>query len=259
MYSGGFARHYDRLTANVDYPARAKYFDGLIRKFSSREGNILLDLACGTGSLSWEFAKRGYQVIGVDASPEMLAAGSAKSDRFSGIAPPLFLCQPMEELDLYGTVDACVCALDSLNHLPDLPALAAVFRRVSLFLAPGGVFLFDLNTRYKHRKILRSNTFVYEYESLLCLWRNRYYPKHDRVEVMLDFFERTQSGHYCRDCEVFSERIFTGRQVVSALRGAGLGLFAVYDGDTLRRPHPRSQRIVYAAGKLYQKMSNPRG
>jgi 2-polyprenyl-3-methyl-5-hydroxy-6-metoxy-1,4-benzoquinol methylase len=135
-----FAAYYDQLTANVDYRRRASYFHNLIKTYQSPKssGNLLLDLACGTGSLSVELSRLGYDVIGVDASPEMLSQAMAKNsgqDR-----QILYLCQEMPQLDLYGTIDVAVCALDSLNHLTELRDLRRTIERVSLFLNPEGCF-----------------------------------------------------------------------------------------------------------------------
>ena len=250
MYNHSFARHYDALSANVNYPARARYFRALLKKHSGRQVRTLMDLACGTGSLSWEFSRMGYEVIGVDASPEMLSRAITKGESFAGARPPLFLCQPMEALDLYGTVDDCVCALDSVNHLPDTSALEAVFGRVALFLAPGGVFLFDVNTRYKHKHILGANAFVYETDDVVCVWRNAYHEKNARVEVALDFFEPQGDGLYRRSAERFSERIFTHRRLRKVLKQAGLKLLAVYGDGTTGPPKKKTQRVVYVAKKL---------
>lgn len=192
----------------------------------------------------------GYDVIGVDCSPEMLSeAVEKKAERFKGAKPPLFLCQRMEKLDLYGTVDFCICALDSINHLPDIPALKAAFSRVSLFLAPGGVFLFDVNTPHKHKNILRNNSFVFETGKVVCIWRNSYHEKNGRVDITLDFFQPERNGLYRRDTEHFSERIFTRRQLRGALSAAGLDIIAVYGENTLRLPDKRAERLVYVAGK----------
>jgi len=253
MYNSAFARHYDALTANVNYSARARYFDRIINKVNrGRGGNILLDLACGTGSLSWRFAAMGYQVIGVDASPDMLAVAAAKAGEIclpAGGVPPLFLCQAMQGLDLYGSVDACVSALDSVNHLPDFSALKATFARVALFLAPGGVFVFDANTRYKHKSILADNAFVYKVGGVVCLWQNTYHTKNDRVDIDLDFFAPCGGGFYQRNTQRFSQRVFTHRQLRGALSSAGLNLLAVYEENTLRPPGKCAQRVVYLAQK----------
>ena len=137
---------YDELTYDVDYSAWADYVEKQFRR--PLPGKTVLDLACGTGSLTRELAERGYEMIGVDQSPEMLAAAVEKNENVGGI-PPMFLCQSMEKLDLYGTIDACVCCLDSVNYVTSPQKLQKAFQRVHLFLMPGGLFLFDVNTPEK--------------------------------------------------------------------------------------------------------------
>ena len=132
-----FALVYDTLTENVGYPRRAACYDRLITAHGGKKG-ILLDLACGTGSMSFEFAKLGYDVIGIDGSEEMLSVAMDKK-LDGGADSVIFLCQQMQELDLFGTIDVTVCALDSLNHLVNLKDLQETFRRVSLFTNPGGL------------------------------------------------------------------------------------------------------------------------
>jgi len=242
-----FALFYDDLTRNIDYGARARYFAELLRRHSRRDPQTLLDLACGTGSLSYRFSAMGYDVIGVDSSSDMLSAAAAKGA--GAERAPLFICQDMRELDLYGTVDACVCALDSINHLPDKPALDKAAAKVSLFLAPGGVFIFDVNTGYKHRELLGNNVYVYDLDTVYCVWRNAYRPKDGQVEITLDFFRPGKGGGYTRTGEYFTERLFSTGQIKSALDGAGLELLAVYGGDGFEPPGKKSQRAVYVAGK----------
>ena len=138
---------YDRFTYDVDYAAWADYIEQHFRK-RGLPGKTVLDLACGTGSLTRELALRGYEMIGVDLSAEMLAE-AAEKNRNVGEISPMFLCQPMEKLDLYGTIDACVCCLDSVNYVTSPKKLQKAFERVHLFLMPGGLFLFDVNTPEK--------------------------------------------------------------------------------------------------------------
>ena len=144
-----FSFYYDQLTENVEYPQRAAYFHKLIQKYCQSEGVVLLDLACGTGSLSEEFAKLGYDVLGVDYSYGML--NQAMQKKLEHNLPIQYICQDMRELDLYGTVDITVCALDSLNHLDSFSDVKTVFQQVFDVTESGGVFLFDMNTPYKHR------------------------------------------------------------------------------------------------------------
>jgi SAM-dependent methyltransferase len=244
---GSFARYYDALTVNVDYKRRAAYFDGLIRRFLGRECELLLDLACGTGSLSLELAALGYDVIGADASAEMLSVAMNKGANSEQSI--LFLHQSMEELDLYGTIDVAVCALDSLNHLPDERAFSQAVERVALFLEPGGVFLFDLNTAYKHRKVLANNAYLYDLEEVFCAWQNTYHEEDHRVDVALDFFEPEKKDRYLRSSERFSERIFDHDTVCAALKKHGLELLAVYGDDSLDPPGEQTQRVIYVAKK----------
>jgi len=126
-----FARYYDELTANINYKKRAEYFNEIIKKFKTTQGNILLDLACGTGSISEEMAKLGYDVIGVDNSDEML--GIALNKKFDSNLHIQYLCQDMRQLDMYGTIDVTICALDSLNHLENINDVKEVLKKVSLF------------------------------------------------------------------------------------------------------------------------------
>ena len=237
-----FASYYDRLIKNeVDYRARARYFDALIRRYADTpQQNLLLDLACGTGSLSVELSAIGYDVIGVDASAEMLAEAAAK-----GRGKILFLCQAFDTLDLYGTVGAVVCALDSLNHITDAAALEAAFARVALFTAPGGVFVFDVNTPYKHREILADNTFVYDLGDLFCVWQNTT-DASLQTEIALDFFLRS-GACYTRESERFCERAYTHETLAKLLDQAGFDLCAVCEGDIFDPPGETAQRAVYIA------------
>ena len=240
---GSFASYYDLLTANVGYPSRGQYFHTLLQKYGV-PGPILLDLACGTGSLSEVMAGLGYDVIGVDASEDMLMEAMQK--RSESGHDILYLCQPMEELDLYGTVDCCICALDSLNHLTDPEQVLAALKRVALFLAPGGMFLFDVNTPYKHQNILAEHTFIYDLDEVFCAWQNG--PcKENTVEITLDLFEADEDGAYYRETEVFSERAYPHEELLAMLEQAGLIYLDCFGEDSFDPPAPDAQRVVYAA------------
>ncbi len=240
-----FARFYDALTVNVDYRARAALYDALLRRHAVRPVKLLLDLCCGTGSLSRELSARGYQVIGVDASADMLAVAAAK--RYPG-PHPLFLCQEAQRLDLYGTVDSCVSSLDSLNHLSPA-ALERAVARVALFLAPGGVFAFDVNTRHKHEKLLAGTSYVYETDGVLCIWRNRLKKNLD-VDIFLDFFEPMHDGLYRRRRERFTEYFHPRARVEDMLARHGLFLAARIADDSLAaQTDGKVERVIYVAVK----------
>ena len=155
----------------------------------------------------------------------------------------------MQELDLYGTIDTCVCTLDSLNHLTVKSDVQKAFDKVSLFMNPGGVFLFDVNTVYKHREILGGNTFIYDTADVYCVWQNALDRDRDTVHITLDFFER-EGALYRRSGERFSERAYSHGELCTMLETAGFGSISVYGELTFDEPKEDSQRNVYVAHKL---------
>ena len=239
-----FATVYDELTDDISYPNRAAYFDKLVELHGGKRG-ILLDLACGTGSLSEEFARLGYDVIGVDSSEEMLAA--AMNKRVESGFDITYLHQRMQDLDLYGTIDVAVCARDSLNHLTSAKELHRAVDRVSLFLDPQGLFLFDVNTPYKHREVLANNIFVYDYDDVYLVWKNTLLED-DIVSFELDIFEQDGEAYF-RTTERFCERAYSKDQLQEVLDRAGLEVVGLYHEDSLEPPLPHSERVVYVTKK----------
>lgn len=240
-----FARYYDELTANIDYGMRGGYFHEIIKKFKKTSGNILVDLACGTGSIAEAMARLGYDVIGIDNSDEML--GIAVEKKFEKGLNIQYLRQDMRYIDMFGTVDITICALDSLNHLPSIDDVKKVFERVAFFSETGGLFIFDVNTLYKHRAVLANNTFTYETDNVYCVWENTLVPDTGEVKMALEFFERGESGMYSRSSDSFSERAYSEEELERILIGSGFEILAKYGDDTFEPPAETSQRIIYTA------------
>ena len=163
--------------------------------------HTVLDLACGTGSLTWELARRGYEMIGVDRSEEMLAQANEKGAGLDVAERPIFLHQSMDRLDLYGTIDACVCCLDSVNYVTRPAVLEKAFQRVHLFLMPGGVFIFDVNTPEKLRG-LDGQVFLDETEDTYCVWRAEYAKRRRICTYAMDIFRQTEGGLWERGEEL---------------------------------------------------------
>lgn len=245
-----FARYYDELTANIDYKKRADYFHSIISRFKTTKESILLDLACGTGSISEEMARLGYDVIGVDYSEEML--GIAIEKKFDSGLPIQYLCQDMRYIDMFGTVDVTVCALDSINHLASLDDVRKTFQRVSLFAEPNGLFIFDVNTLYKHDHVLADNTFTYETDKVYCVWENTLDRETHAVKMDLEFFEVEDDGRYSRSSDSFTETAYSESEIEALLDETGFELLAKYGDDTFAPPSDTSQRIVYTARKIPQ-------
>lgn len=241
-----FAQYYDSLTRNVDYGKRAGYVNDLLSRYGHQPG-ITLDLACGTGSLTIELAKLGFDVYGADNSPAMLSVAQQKAA--DADLDLLFLCQDMLRLDLFGTVDTVVCALDSVNHLNGENEVLRAFQRVSLFLNPRGYFIFDMNTIYKHKHILGNNIFIYDTDSVYCVWQNHLNEKLCRVGITLDLFGREEGGTYRRSTERFYERAYEQEQIVSLLDRAGMETVDVFDDLTFESLGERSERAVFVAKK----------
>lgn len=241
-----FAYIYDSLMADADYDRRSEYIWGLFEKFG-KAPTLLLDLACGTGEFSIRMNQKGIEVIGVDMSEDMLSIAREKAA--DNNADILFLCQKAEELDLYGTVDGAICCMDSLNHITDLRKLKAAIKKVALFLEKGCLFIFDMNTPYKHQNILGDNTFVFEEEGIYCVWQNSYNKKTAVTDISLDFFVE-EEGVYQRFCEEFSERAYSIETVTELLNSAGMGLKAVYGDLSHSAPKQQEERIFFVAEKL---------
>lgn len=182
---GPLAAWYDRLTGDVPYAQFADFYEAEFAR-QGGEFRLLLDFCCGTGTLTAEMTRRGYELIGVDASVDMLMQAREKTAALS--PAPLFLCQDAAELDLYGTVDAAYCSLDGMNYLPP-ESLPELFRRLRLFVRPGGLVLFDVKSPEWFRS-LDGEIFVDETEDLLCLWRADLDEERQAVVYGMDLFER---------------------------------------------------------------------
>lgn len=206
--------YYDRFTDDVGYGKWADFFEQIFHQ-EGLAPHLILDLACGTGSLSAVLAQRGYEVIGVDASTDMLMQAM---DNTIDLEPrPLFLNQTMEQLDLYGTVDAVLCCLDSVNYVTDPNALREAFRRVELFLEPGGVFIFDVNTLAKFSR-MNGECYVREDEDVYCVWQVDF----DGAQCSYDFdiFERSGDA-WQRNQETHRERYYSPEELTALLEELG--------------------------------------
>lgn len=245
---GDFAYYYDALTENVDYESRCEYLSNLLAENGVGKG-ILLDLACGTGTVSFLMSKKGYDVIGVDASEEMLSVAQEK--KIHQQSDIMFLCQKMEELDLFGTINAAVCTLDSINHITEEDTVKKVFSKVSLFMEDKGLFVFDVNTPHKHRNILGNNTFVYDLDDVFCVWQNSTDENTLLTEVNLDIFEKDsdEEGVYYRYSEDFCERGYELAEIEKWLSEYKFEVLGIYEEMTFDKVSENTERAVFVAKK----------
>ena len=237
-----FSEFYDKFMENVNYGARAEYVLSLFEKFGEKP-SLVLDLGCGTGEFIKEFSKKGIECIGADPSAEMLSVAREKCP------DSLFLNQSGAELDLYGTVDSAVCLMDTLNHITEYDELCETISKVSLFLEPGKLFVFDVNTEYKHREVLADNAFIFENDEIFCTWRN-FTDSELLTDIYLDFFKLSGNGMYERSGEDFSEKAYSDEQLKNALNLAGMELLGIFGDMSSELPTRDAERVYYVARKV---------
>lgn len=245
MYSD-FAYVYDRLMQDIDYLKLVEYIEVLISEYGSRKPKLVLDLACGTGNLTLQLARRGYDMIGIDMSSDMLNCALEKSMELE--LSPLWVCQDMRSFELFGTVDAILCTMDSLNYITDFDDLKSVFRLVNNYLNPGGVFIFDMNTPYKLEKILGNNFFYEILEDITYIWQNSYDPNNRVCTFDLTFFVKESERLYRRLEEEQKQKAWNFNEVAAALEESGLKLMKIFDEYTQNPPSETSERCFFIAG-----------
>lgn len=244
MYDS-FARVYDKLQ-DTDYNSFVNYYEEIFERFGIHP-ELVLDLACGTGNITVPMAKRGYDMIGVDISEEMLGIAADKArDAECDI---LFLNQDMTEFELYGTVDAAVCALDGVNYLTLDGELEQLLALVKNYLNPGGLFIFDINSEHKLKNILGGNTFVYDEEDVYCVWSSDFDDEDSICGFNLDFFIKGSNGMYERSEEYHEERAYSTDEIISAAEESGLEVVGCYADRSFDKPNDTSKRIFFVLKK----------
>lgn len=238
------AGSYDALTADVGYPRWAEYAQRHFAR-AGREIRTVLDLCCGTGSLTWELCRRGYTVTGVDLSPEMLAVAEEKCRGLEN--RPRFFCEAMETLRLPGRVDACVCFLDSVNYVLKPQKLQRAFRRVWEHLEPGGLFLFDADTPEKLES-MDGQVFLDETEEELCVWRGEYSVKRRICSFWMDIFRR-EGQLWRRGEELHREYAYTMDELDGYLKEAGFEKIKRFGELRMGPPKENEQRVFFSAVK----------
>ena len=220
---------YDRLNYGCDYEKIANFLASEIKENERVSSSLVLDLACGTGRLTFLLRDRGFDMTGIDLSEEMLSQAKALCHK-EGVSDILWLCQDMRSFELYGTVDACVCTLDSINYLTKLSDVKKCFSLVHNYLIPDGVFVFDVNTPKRFKGFYGCNDYIVEGDTTLLAWQNDYNEKSKLCKFYLSIFEEQADGSYQRYDEVQTEKCYTKKQIESALLECGFEILHVY-GD----------------------------
>lgn len=242
-----FAYFYDEFNGAADYDALFAYIQKELAAHGVTEG-ILADLGCGTGDLTLMLTQAGYDVIGIDRSEEMLSVLREKAEELGLTGKLLLLQQDLLELDLYGTIRAAVSTFDTFSHIGPQERFEQAIRNAAYFMEKGGVFVFDLNTPYKHQHILAGQTFDLEAEDALCHWTNQYDEATGRVGITIDITYRDTGEHFT---ESFCEYSYPLETVTSLLQRYGFSVVRVSDGEDFGPVRPNSPRWIITAIKQY--------
>lgn len=249
--SGAFyqalAPYYDTLLDGPDYEAWAGFFARAAAQTGQRDIKHVLDLACGTGNMTLPLLRRGYEVTGLDLSPDMLAEAQRRS-REEGYQP-LFLCRDMCEPEKCGDFDAVICCLDGINYITSPGKLDQCFAGAAASLNPGGVFFFDVNTPYKFETLYGENDYILEDEGVLCAWSNQYNRRSRLAHMQLTLFTEEADGRWRRRDEYHTERCYTAAVLRRHLEAAGFTDIAMYGGFDFAPPADTDERMYIVCRK----------
>ncbi len=243
-----FAQVYDLFMDNVPYEEWSKYVISFLKEDGIEDG-LVLELGCGTGKMTRLLKEAGYDMIGVDNSAEMLeiAREYEYKEAESGKNDILYLLQDMREFELYGTVRAVISICDSMNYLLEEESLLQVFRLVNNYLDPKGLFIFDLNTRYKYEELLGETTICENREEGSFIWENYFDEEEDINEYDLTLFIHEKEGLYRKYEEIHYQKVYDLDCIKRLLKEAGMEFVAAYDACTKNPVKEDSERIYIIA------------
>ncbi len=239
------APFYDKINADIDYSAWADFFDKIFNKECKVRPDLVLDLGCGTGKMTLELANRGYDMTGIDLSPEMLDIARESGEKAE--KDILWLCQDMREFELYGTVDAAVSCLDCINHLTKPADVKKTLDLVHNYLVPDGIFVFDINGKYKFEEIYADRSYIMEEEGGVCIWQNYYDEKNKLCDFYITLFEETDDGKYERYDEEQCERMYTIQEMKKMLEKSNLEFLGAYSDFDFTEATDKDERIYIVA------------
>lgn len=239
-----FAQVYDAFMDNVPYEEWTQYVTDLLKDYGVIEG-LVLELGCGTGALTQLLSNKGFDMIGLDNSLEMLEIAMVKSANDENSI--LYLNQDMREFELYGTVKAIVSVCDSINYITKEEDLTKVLKLVNNYLDPQGVFIFDFNTKYKYETVLADNVFAENREECSFIWDNMYYEEEEINEYQLSIFVKEKDDLYRKYEEMHYQKAYTIESIKRLVQESGLEYVMAYDAFSKQAPRADSERIYVIA------------
>ncbi len=239
---------YDRINGEIDYITWADFIEEIIkREYTNGRPELVLDLGCGTGRMTIELAKRGYDMTGIDYSVQMLDIAKRNADKAGLEGKILWLWQDITKFELYGTVDVAVSCLDTLNHITSQKKLSDCFALVHNYLSPNGLFIFDVNGKYKFENVYGEQAYVMEDEINFCVWENFYNPKSHLCDFYITLFKGKEDGSYIRYNEEQRERMYTLRSIKTLLKDNGFEFIGAYSDFEFSEGSDSDERIYIAA------------
>lgn len=236
-----FAEVYDLFMDNVPYEEWGQFLADLFQENGIQDG-LILDLGCGTGKLTRIMESKGYDMIGIDNSYEMLDMAREQSEESI-----LYLMQDMREFELYGTVKAIYSACDCINYITEEEDLKEVFKLANNYLDPGGIFVFDINSPYKYRELLAENTFAETREEGSFIWENYYDEEEGINEYDLTLYIQSEANHFSRFQEVHYQRCYELATIEKLIKETGMEFVGAYDAYTKNPVTEESEKIMIIA------------
>ncbi|MCR5368312.1 class I SAM-dependent methyltransferase [Eubacterium sp.] len=243
-----FALVYDNLMDNIPYDEWTSYLKKLLDNYDINEG-IIAELGCGTGNITERLAEYGYDMIGIDNSPEMLDIAMQKGA--ANKSSSLYLCQDMREFELYGTVRAVISLCDSINYITDKDDLVTIMRLVNNYLDPGGLFIFDFNTLHYYRDVVADNTIAEDRDDISFIWDNYFDEDTNINELALSLFVKDKESEsddiYKKYSELHLQKAYTLDEIKEAIAASGLEFITAFNAFTSNAPDEDSERIYIIA------------
>lgn len=239
-----FATVYDQFMRDVPYEDWVEYIITIMNKYKAKP-EIVLDMGCGTGNITRLFAKKGYDMIGIDNSIDMLSIAKDKAKKEQ--QDILYLQQDMREFELYGTVGCAISVCDSINYILDEEELVDVFKLVNNYLDPKGLFIFDMNTEYKYKNMLGNQTFAQNLEDSAYIWENYYYKEEKINEYELALFIKSEENTYNKFEETHYQKAYSNELIINLIEKSGLEFVAMFEALTFNQPNEESERVYFIA------------
>ena len=243
-----FALVYDNLMDNIPYDEWTSYLKKLLDDYDIKEG-IIAELGCGTGNITERLTEYGYDMIGIDNSPEMLDIAMQKGA--ANKSSSLYLCQDMREFELYGTVRAVISLCDSINYITDKDDLVTIMRLVNNYLDPGGLFIFDFNTLHYYRDVVADNTIAEDRDDISFIWDNYFDEDTNINELALSLFVKDKESEsddiYKKYSELHLQKAYTLDEIKEAIAASGLEFITAFNAFTSDTPDEDSERIYIIA------------